>query len=225
MEIMPQVGIQLGHVYERNRLEREVALVADREQQRMGQEMHDGLSQQIAGISMLAGSLAGNLKAADGTLTEEAERLVSAIEDAKEQARALSKGLLLVNIDAKALRLALEELAELTTRTYDIECSFECSDPLPGMESFTATHLYRIAREAVHNAVKHAKAKRIWIRLENGAQLTLAVRDDGAGIDASRAIEGDGVRIMRHRAELIGATFSMQRAEEGGTAATCVIER
>src|SRR5262249_54649310 len=150
---------------------------------------------------------------------------VSAIEDAKEQARALSKGLLLVNIDSHGLRVALEEMAERTTKTYDVECMFEGSDKLPAMESFMATHLYRIAREAVHNSVKHAKAKRIWIRLTNGGELALTVRDDGTGIDANRPTEGDGLRIMRHRAELIGATFSVRRLAEGGTAATCVIER
>src|SRR5262249_8702852 len=160
-------------------------------------------------------------KTADGQMADKADKLVAAVEDAKQQARALSRGLMLVDIDTHGLRVALDELAERTRKTYDVECTFECSDNLPLMESFTATHLYRIAREAVHNAVKHAKAKRILIQLANGGELALTIRDDGLGIDASRTTEGDGIRIMRHRAELIGATFSIRRLDERGTVASC----
>jgi two-component system CheB/CheR fusion protein len=226
MEIMPQVGIQLGHVYERKRLEREVAMVADSEQQRMGQEMHDGLSQQIAGIGMLAASLADNLKAGgDSQIADKAARLVSAIEDAKQQSRALSKGLMPIEIDSHGLCPALEELADRTQKTYDIRCTVECSHPAPSLDNFTATHLYRIANEAVHNSVKHASAKRMWIQLMDGAQVTLSVRDDGVGIKTGRSAEGEGLRIMRYRAGLIGAKLSLSPAEGGGTIVTCTIQR
>jgi two-component system CheB/CheR fusion protein len=226
MEIMPQVGIQLGHVYERKRLEREVAMVTDSEQQRMGQELHDGLSQQIAGIGMLAGSLADNLKTGgDSQVADKAARLVSAIEDAKQQSRALSKGLMPIEIDSHGLCPALEELADRTQKTYDIQCTVECSRPAAALDNFTATHLYRIASEAIHNAVKHASAKRMWIQLTDGSQVTLSVRDDGVGIRSGRAAEGEGLRIMRHRAGLIGATISLLAAEGGGTIVTCTVVR
>jgi len=224
MEIMPQVGIQLGHVYERNRLEREVAVVADREQQRMGQDMHDGLSQQIAGIAMLAGTLADQLNADHSPFAKRTGNLVEAIEVAKKQARDLSKGLMPIEIDSQGLRVALDELAERTGKTYDIECTFENPTALPKTDNFTATHLYRIAREAVHNAVKHARAKRIWICLTNGAYTMLTIRDNGVGLDSGQSTDGEGLRMMRHRANLIGASLSLRNAKDGGTVVQCVLD-
>jgi two-component system CheB/CheR fusion protein len=225
MEIMPQVGVQLGHVYERKRLEREVARVAESEQQRMGQEMHDGLSQQIAGIAVLAGNLADALKSDGSPQADKAARLVQAIEDAKVQARALAKGLLPIEIESRGLPVGLEILANQTQATYDIQCTFEGPDNMPEIDSFTASHLYRIAREALHNAVKHAKARRITIQLTNSDKLTLSVRDDGVGIDESKLKMGDGLQIMRHRAGLIGASISIDSDRGRGTVITCSLER
>jgi two-component system CheB/CheR fusion protein len=225
MDIMPQVGVQLGHVYERKRLEREVAVVADKEQQRMGQELHDGLSQQIAGISMLAGSLAENLKTEGSALAERAQKVVDATDDAKQQARSLAKGLMRFEIDSHGLRAALEELAERTRRNFDIVCTMEYPESAPQIDSFTATYLYSIAREAVHNAIKHAKAKRIWIRLTDGKNLKLEVRDDGIGFAMNAADEGEGLRLTRHRVGLIGGKLSIRAAEGGGTIVTCLLDR
>jgi signal transduction histidine kinase len=220
-EIMPSVGIQLGHVFERKRLEREVALVADREQRRIGQEMHDGLSQQISGIAMLAGALADNLAAESSTQTERAQRLVAATEEAKQLARGLIKGLLPVEIHPDGLRSGLEELAEQVTSIHGIQCSFESSLEAPAVDSFTATQLYRIAKEAVHNAVKHAKAKSIWVRLGTNQNELLSVEDDGIGLNDDKFLEGEGLRIMRHRAGLFGSTIQIYNKPAGGTVVSC----
>jgi signal transduction histidine kinase len=221
MEIMPQVGIQLGLVFEREQLEREVAIAADREQQRMGQELHDGLSQQIAGTAILAHSLADNLSAEHSPNAEKAEKLAQAIEDAKVQARSLSRGLTPIDIDSSDLLRALQDLADRIHRTYDIECAFECPQPVAVADNFRATHLYRIAREAVHNALKHARGKRIAIEMQEQSGVTLIVHDDGPGFDAAHFTEGEGMRIMRYRAGLIGANLSISSSVTGGTVVTC----
>jgi signal transduction histidine kinase len=156
---------------------------------------------------------------------ERAKQLVDAAEEAKQQARALSKGLMPIELDSHSLLSALEDLAERTRSMYDITCEFQYSEGLPTTNNTIATHLYRIAREAVHNALKHAKAKHIWIRLSNGNGLALEVRDDGIGIDESSATEGEGLRIMRYRARMIGAQLSIKRPESGGTSVTCELEK
>ncbi|MFO0791419.1 MAG: chemotaxis protein CheB [Pirellulales bacterium] len=224
MEIMPQVGIQLGHVFERKRLEREVALIADKEQRRMGQEMHDGLSQHIAGLAILASRLAESLKTENSPSAERAEKLAESIEDAKSQARALAKGLLPIDINSAGLVAALHELADRTQRTYDIACVFQGPEAFEGIESFVATHLYRIAREAVHNAVKHSKARQIGIELATNLGISLIIRDDGVGFDSDRTAEGEGLRIMRYRADLIGANLVILPRQEGGTVVRCSVD-
>jgi two-component system CheB/CheR fusion protein len=220
-EIMPSVGIQLGHVFERKRLEREVAVVADREQRRIGEEMHDGLSQQIAAIAILAGSLAEALIAESSTQVERAQRLADATEDAKRLARSLTKGLLPVEIHPDGLRSGLEELAEQVTSIHGIQCSVEASTGAPAVDSFTATQIYRIAKEAVHNAVKHAKARHLWIRLGANENELLSVEDDGSGFVDNKFHEGEGLRIMRHRAGLFGSIIEIYNKPDGGIIVSC----
>jgi signal transduction histidine kinase len=128
-----------------------------------------------------------------------------------------------IEIDSHGLCAALEELTERTGKTYDIECTFDCPTGVPETDSFAATHLYRIAREAVHNAVKHAKATRIWMRLTDDVYTMLTVRDDGVGMDVAGTSNGEGLRIMGHRANLIGATLSLENAEKGGTIVRCIL--
>jgi signal transduction histidine kinase/PAS domain-containing protein len=225
LEIAPSISVQLGHVFERKRLEREVAMIADQEQQRMGQEMHDGLSQQIAGIALLAGGLAENLRSVDAALHEKAIALRQAAEDAKRQSRILTKGLMPVEVAPDGLMHALGDLAERTQQTYGIECAFKCAAPVPVSNSFVATHLYRIASEAVHNAVKHAQPQHIWIELRQSVREELVVRDDGVGLDAKALYNshGEGLRIMRHRASLIGARLTLEPGAERGTVLICTL--
>ncbi len=223
LETAPSIAVQLGHVFERKRLEREVAMIADQEQQRMGQEMHDGLSQQIAGIAMLAGGMAEKLREIKSPLQRKAEELHEAAEDAKRQSRILTKGLMPVEVAPEGLMHALQDLAERTQQTYGVVCSFQCDAPVPVSNSFVATHLYRIASEAVHNAVKHAQPGKIQIHLRHSARKQLIIQDDGVGFAANQVegLGGDGLRIMRHRASLIGATFFVESNEQGGTIVTC----
>ena len=141
------------------------------------------------------------------------------------QARSLARGLAPIDIDSAGLLRALQDLADRTQQTYDVRCVFECPQPVAITNSFRATHLYRIAREAVHNALKHAKANRIVIEVRDGDSVQLAVRDDGIGINSDRFTEGEGLRIMRYRAGLIGGSISIKDATSGGTIVTCTSER
>ncbi|HTU27142.1 MAG TPA: chemotaxis protein CheB [Pirellulales bacterium] len=225
MEITANIGVQLGHVFQRKALEQDVAMISEDERRYLEQEVHDGLCQQIAGIAMLATSLVNELNATPQSepLRQTAERLRDAAEDAKTQSRQLSKGLAPIEFHPGGLELALREIAIQTQLNYGIQCSFAASDPPVALDEFRAGHLYRIAREAIHNAVKHAQCQRIQVSLDGGPNVTLTIEDDGIGIDRSGEglQEGTGLRIIRLRAELIGASFSIAGAPEGGTVLIC----
>jgi signal transduction histidine kinase len=129
-----------------------------------------------------------------------------------------------IDVDPAGLIRALQDLADRTQQMYEVNCTFECPAPVEITDSFRATHFYRIAREAVHNAVKHAMGKQISIGLYDDSGITLTVRDNGVGIKADHFTEGEGLRIMRYRAGLVGATLSITNAPNGGTTVTCKME-
>jgi signal transduction histidine kinase len=223
LETLRQVSSQLGHVYQRKLNELEIAFAAEADRHRIAQEMHDGLSQQIAGIAMLTGSLADTLKVQQHPSAEKATRLLIAIESAKQQARRISKELMLIEPTAAGLRAALEELADETHEAYDVSCQLDVTQVPFEIDKLTATQLYRIIQEAVLNSIKHAHARRIWIDITSANGLSIVVRDDGAGCDPDQNVEHSGLRVMRHRAELIGATLTISPVHDGGTVVTCTV--
>jgi signal transduction histidine kinase len=224
LEAMHSIGIQLGRVIERNTLEKEVAEVTDAEQRRLGEEIHDGIGQQLGGIGMLASALLEQMKAEGSRHVDRLTALVEAVEDTKRQSRALTTGLMPVEVAADGLLPALADLVEQTRAISSLDCLLQGAHAVRLGDSFVATQLFRIAQEAVHNAVKHAQAKRIVVELEAAEQTTLRVRDDGAGMDveATRS-SGRGIQIMRHRASLIGAAFSIVSAPTRGTEVVCTM--
>ena len=120
---------------------------------------------------------------------------------------------------------ALLDLSEQTEETHGITCRFDCDEVVTVLDNFTATRIYRIAKEAVHNAVKHAQPGEIVIKLSNERSLTLQVRDNGCGMTAGLKNKGNGTRIMRHRCEVIGGGFGIRSGKNGGTVVTCSIEK
>lgn len=196
-----------------------------REQERLGQELHDTLGPQLTGISMLAASLHQRLQSRSADETELAAKLLARIEQTKSDTRALAKGLMPVECDAEGLMSALLDLSEQTEETHGITCWFDCDEVVTVPDNFTATRLYRIAKEAVHNAVKHAQPGEIVISLSNERALTLQVRDDGCGMTVDSKDRGDGIRIMRHRCEVIGGEIDIRPGTNGGTVVTCSIEK
>src|SRR5437763_7308509 len=193
-------------VTERMRLQREVLEVAAAEQRRIGQDLHDGTGQELTGLAMMAERLAGELAAKDLPESKMAANIVDGLEEALSHVRALSKGLVPVEVDSEGLMIALAELASRTSDLHGVNCTFECDEPVCILDNQTAMHLYRLSQEAVNNAVKHGRGRNILISLsDNGELVALTISDDGRGFPSKREpTAGSGLRIMRYRAELIG---------------------
>ena len=128
-------------------------------------------------------------------------------------------------LDAEGLMSALQELAANSGRMFHINCDFECSQPVLIRDHSAATHLYRIAQEAVSNAINHGKAHRVRISLKSaGGRIILSVKDDGSGIPKELPDNrGMGLRIMQYRAGMIGGATMVERDLEGGTSVTCSV--
>jgi len=234
-------------ISERKQLQEHVLESAAEEQRRIGLELHDGTGQELTGLSLVAGTLfnlvnAVPVKESNGErvrqfdqasftrLYEIAKRLNEKIAEANRLVYQLSHGIMPVQIDSEALRSALDELAASIHAPPKISCSFDCPLPVMAANNTAATHLYRIAQEAVNNALKHSQAKEIRISLrQNDDQIALEVSDDGVGIDAAgsrvditRKDRGMGLRTMQYRAGMIAGTLQIQRRETGGTLVRCV---
>jgi signal transduction histidine kinase len=210
-------------VAERRRLDQEMARVADRERRRLGQDLHDRLGQHLTGTALAAQVLKEKLAARSSPEVAEAEKLVRYIEEGIDLTRNLARGFFSPELEADGLMVALQGLAENVTERFSINCVFDGEESVRIQESTVATQLYRIAQEAVTNAVKHAVATRIDIRLvRRGREVTLAIIDDGIGFsDELARAEGLGLRLMRYGAALIGATVNVRRNDRGGTIAMC----
>ena len=223
MEAMRNVGIQLGHLMDRKQLERQVAELAAEERQRLGRELHDSLGQQIAGIGMMADSLNKALSGREAPEAARAGRLAESIADAKKQVSALARGLVPIEVGSTGLMRALDALAAGSEVMYDVPCEFRCEAPVHVEHTVGATHLYRIAQEAIHNAVEHGAPRRIVVGLRREAgEVVLEITDDGRGIPADRPSgNGMGLRIMRYRAGVIGAHLAIEPGPGGGTLVRC----
>jgi len=209
-------------VTERERLQRELLQVSEREQRRIGQDLHDGLCQHLAGTAIAGQVLREKLARHHLSETADAQRIVELIQEGVLLSRRSAKGLHPVEFDAGGLMLALEEFADTTSKLFRISCRFECESPVLVHEGETAEHMYRIVQEAVRNAINHGRAGNIIIRLEtveDGQELR--IEDDGVGMPDMPSAEGMGLRIMQNRALVIGGTFRMERREEGGTVVCC----
>jgi signal transduction histidine kinase len=210
---------------QRTALEEELLIISDRERQRIGQDLHDGLCQQLAGIefrhAVLVRELAGNPR-----IQAEALELGELLRDAMQQARMLAHGWLPVRSEPRGLMAALEALAVASEKLFNVSCHWECSRPVFVADARVATHLYRIAQEAISNAVKHGRAKTITIALvQAGPDVTLTIRDDGCGMAGDRpAVKGMGLRIMDYRAEIVGATMQIGSAPNQGTFVRCAFK-
>ncbi|HEY3452581.1 MAG TPA: ATP-binding protein [Myxococcales bacterium] len=205
---------------ERRRLEREVIEVSEREQLRVGHELHDGLCQQLTAGLLSARLLERELKARQASEAEQAGALAEMVDGALADARSLSRGLSPGPLPAGGLGTALRELARQVRETVEVDCELVGSGA-PSAGGADATQLYRIAQEATQNAIKHAEAGRITIELsEDDAEVRLQVRDDGRGLMPS-APPGLGLRSMLGRAVSIGGTLEVAPAEGGGTSVIC----
>lgn len=209
---------------ERKALERGIVEASAAEQARIGREIHDSIGQQLTGISLLATNLLGRLEAA-GRNDEAgaAADLRRYIQSALGDVRALVRGLAPVELDSMGLHKALSELTARTAGTSGIDCRYQGSPVIDLQDGSTAIHLYRIAQEAVHNAVKHADPKHIVVGLKReDHHLVLTVSDDGKGISRTQVPRGGfGLRIMRYRCSIIDGDLNIETRNSGGTSVRC----
>ena len=206
-------------------LEREILAISEREQRRLGHDLHDDLCQQLAGIEFLSERLASDLAARHAAGTPQAKEIAQMVRHAMSQTRELARGLSPVQLAAEGLTDALHELAAGTRKVFGVECQCRCEPPVLVPDHAVAIHLYRIAQEAVSNAVRHGQAGRIEIGLAtNGDAVKLTVSDDGAGMPRKlRKGTGMGLQIMRYRAEVVGGALVVERGPRGGTQVVCSV--
>lgn len=216
----------LEDVSERNQLERAVLEIANRERNRIGSDLHDGLGQELTGIALLLRGLATRAARGDAPRSDEVEELLRLVNTSIETTRALAQGLAPVALAHDGLVSALKMLAAGADRSDDVEVRFEARGHADlVLDEVTATNLYRIAQESLTNALRHAGARHVTIRLHaTGRTIRLSVSDDGRGLprQAARAA-GMGLRIMGYRARLIGGTIALHRRTAGGTRITCTV--
>lgn len=206
---------------ERRRLELEIIQISERERQRFGQELHDGLGQHLTAAAVQAELLARNLEHAGARAEQQAAQQIEAmLSDAVSQARLLAQALFPVEVEDNGLMASLQQLAENTTARLCRPCRLDCPEPVEVHDHMAAIYLYRIAQESVNNAIKHAPGVPIVISLRHdaaGLRLSIGNPVNAAAIHAAgeRSSGGIGLAIMRHRSHLIGAELRVGMQEEG----------
>ena len=212
-----------GEIERRKGLEGEILSVSDREQQRLGQELHDGLCQHLTAVAFMARSIAMRLRNHRVIDATDIEKIAQLVNDATSDTRSLSRALHRMDVDAAGLVTALQDLVDReiwrTPSRLQVRPSFRIDDDT------AAAHLYRIAREAVINANKHAQGREIVIKLENSRQgMALHVIDDGVGFsNESKLKQGMGLHIMNYRAQLMGGRLKIDSPKGGGTCVSCYL--
>ncbi|MDD5140631.1 MAG: PAS domain S-box protein [Verrucomicrobiales bacterium] len=218
-------SIFVRDITDRIELEREILRVSDWERRRIAQDLHDGLGQLLGGTAYLAGTLRQKLAAKSLPEARQSGRILEVINEAIAQTRSLARGLHPVEPEPNGLMVALQALAARTKKLFHVRCHFTCPRPVLIKDNAVATHLFRIAQEAITNAIKHGKPGRIEIGLtETPGRINLAIKDNGAGMPArQRKKSGMGLRIMRYRAGMIGGSLAIQKEPDGGTTIVCTV--
>jgi PAS domain S-box-containing protein len=206
-------------ITERKGLEREILEISNREQRRIGHDLHDGVCQQLAAIAYRMDILGDQLQEKGVVESAEAERIGTLLNEAVQQTRSVARGLFPVRLDESGLASALEELAVNTGSLFRIRCQFSADQPFPKVDTGASLHLYYIAQEAVLNAVKHGKATTVIIAVTRVRDhFNLCIQDNGTGFQLPAVgSAGMGIRIMRYRARMIGTTLDLKSRPNQGT--------
>ena len=224
----------LSDINSRKQLEREIAEAGDRERRRLGEDLHDGLCQHLVSTAFATRKLATRLGDRSPAEAADAVAIAELLSESIAQARNVARGLYIVPPEAGGLASALDELAAQARVRHAIHCEFHENNSSPALDEMVATNLFRIAQEAVANAAKHSGATQISITLSfEEHQLCLAVADNGCGIGSvsrgspvetnARRTSGLGLRMMSHRARMIGASFDVAPGPSGGTLIRCTL--
>ena len=213
----------LDEIARRKGLEGEILEISDREQQRLGQEIHDGLCQHLTAVAFMARSVALRLKNHRVIDAGDIEKIAQLVNDAATDTRNLSRALHRIDVDSAGFITALEDLVD--REIWRIPCRLEIKPSFHIEDDVAAGELYRIAREAVINANKHSEAREIVIKLERTrSEMVLRVIDDGVGFSSNpKAKRGLGAHIMGYRARLMGARLEIDSPKRGGTRVSCYL--
>jgi len=204
---------------ERQRLQIEMNQISESRQKMIGQELHDGLGQQLTGVAFLISSVGDSLKAGNFPEVDIIENIKHLIDEALTNLRALSRGLYPTTMETDGLAAALKHLAEYSQSSSGIQCSAQCETHNVDINETIALNLYRIAQEAISNALRHSKAQRIEIKLiVTDIDYKLRINDDGIGFQGhpSPLTSSLGFRSMQSRANLIGARIQICKNSQGG---------
>lgn len=227
-----QVDLPQGRIYtgiirdlsERKELEEKILSISEEEQSRIGQDIHDDLCQQLAAIGCLSKVVYQRLTASNVPEALQLAEITRLITSANVRAREMSRGLMPVVLDAEGLMAALADLASGTERIFRVSCAFRCDPPVQVNDNKVATQFFRIAQEAVANAIKHSKADRIEITLALvKGMISLTIRDNGVGIPDHSPGKGTGMGLltMSHRARMVSGSLTIEPEQYGGTVVCC----
>lgn len=210
-------------ITEHRRLEAEILRAGEAERQRIGQDLHDGLSQSLTAIGYHAEALRVRLARESRPEAAEVRKLARFIAQTSEQAHALAQGLLLTDLSRGGLVPALQALAKFIQDLFGVDCRYEGPAQITLPNADTASQFYRIAQEAATNAAKHSGGMHVVIRLEpRRGECRLTIQDDGRGLPAGTQKKPRlGLDIMRYRANLIGAEWEIHSPRGRGTTITC----
>ena len=219
--------IVFSDISTRKNLERQMAEISDREQRRLGEDLHDGLCQHLVSVAFAARKLATKLGEHAKLEAEEATQIAELLGESVAQARAVARGLYLVPAEAGGLRSALEEFMMQVQSRHRIPCQFVERVSVPIIGETVVTNMFRIAQEAVNNAIKHAQAGHIAVTLSaDGEQIWLTIEDDGRGVRLdSQETRGMGLHLMNYRARMMGAALRIEPRPAGGTVVSCSVRR
>ncbi len=211
-------------IIERKKIEAEILEVTQEEQRRFGSQLHDGLCQELTAILVFAKALIKKMEKEKTLEIMELKKISDMLLDAVDQARDTARGLYPGELEGTSLMHSLEELC---SQTLGAACAFHCPETILIEDNNIATHLYRIAQEAISNALQHGKAKNIEISFtQNKDSITLALKDDGVGmIQDIKASKGIGLKIMKYRAHMMNATFEIKPNTPQGVILECHLKK
>jgi PAS domain S-box-containing protein len=212
-------------VTERKEMEREILEIANREQLRFGSDLHDGLGQDLTGIALMLRGVVAQLRKEDSRVQADIEEVIALVNGAIDSTRSMARGLSPVGADRGGLIAGLQSMATRGIDRYGVRTTLttRLHEPLE-LNDARATHLYRIAQEALTNAVRHGRVSEVAIDLATGdGQLTLTILDNGRGLEPKLAARGGmGLKLMRYRAQMVAGELTIANRPEGGLMVRCV---
>jgi signal transduction histidine kinase len=206
-------------------LERLVTFSGEREQMRIGRDLHDGVCQSLAAIDCATEYLRSELRKEGLAQAHVAEAIQKMVRNTIHEAKTLARGLFPVKLDQQGLETALHDVTTSMADLYGIPVDVQIEGDISELSSEKAIHVYRIAQEAVSNALRHANPSQVHLHLtlQENSMLVLRVTDDGTGFSsADHDSAGVGIQSMRHRAQILGGTLTIRPGAESGTQIECI---